>query len=191
MNKLKTLFPYIFLIIFPFHILIVETELDNPTSTFIGFFIGISIIFPSFYFRIKDSDDENKEIKLKTFSRMLLGILFVINASILLLEFTNFNSLKLASIGFILIMIILNNANMILKSFNDDKVSIYLEDEEVFQKTNRQVSKLIVTGGFIAIMAIALLPIEKWYLFFYMAYFFAVQLYGYFYAKRLYFQKFQ
>lgn len=166
MNKLKTLFPFIFLIIFPFHILFAETELDNSTSTFIGFFIGIFIIFPVLYFKIKDSDDENKEIKLKTFRRMLLGILLVINASILLIEFTNFNSSKLAGIGFILIMIILNNANMILKSFNDDKVSIYLEDEEVFQKTNRQVSKLIVTGGFIAILAIALLPIEKWYLFF-------------------------
>lgn len=187
----KTYFPLLILFIAPFHIFLIEEKLPEIVYTNIGGYLGFSLFLPALYFKIKDSDDPNKSIKLKTFRRMILGILLVFNITILLLEKDYLNIDKLNGICYLLIFIIISNANMILKSFNDEKISVYLEDEEVFQKTNRLISKMTVIGGILGIWLIIFLPIEKWYIFIYMTYFLSIQTYGYFYAKKIYFEKYK
>lgn len=177
----------ILLLLLPLHSLFIE---NNFSSFVIGFYIGCLFIFPALYFKIVDSNDPNRFIKLKTYKRMVLAIALIINITLLFVELNLFDRGKLTAVCLIMIIIAINNGSLILNSFNDEKIYVYLEDEEVFIKTNRFISKWLVFGAMILIILILKFPITKYFTIIYIAYFIVIQVIGYFFAKRIYLEKY-
>ena len=183
---------FILSLVYSIYINLQENEMSKQVSMLSGMFQGMPLGIIAIYWTLKmnilNSEHINKEKAIKTWQYILIS--FCLSSMIIQFFYVEyiFESIKPAVIFFFLWLMILGNFRSTI--FPDgETATVYLDDDEVNRKTKRFTGKYLVFGGILGLLLVIISPQSiSFYIF--GSYFFLYLILPYFYAKRLFNQKY-